>query len=103
MYHFKSAPLSCGGVGARSLYCDMELLIDILGWIGSVEVLIAYGLNVANRLKSNSLTYILLNLTGGIFLIIYSFYYSAFANTFINVVWAVVAIGAMVGYFRKGV
>jgi hypothetical protein len=70
----------------------MELLIDILGWIGSIEVLIAYGLNVANRLKSNSLAYILLNLTGGIFLIIYSSYYSAFANTFINVVWSVVAI-----------
>lgn len=79
----------------------MELLIDILGWIGSVEVLLAYGFNVANKLKSNSLAYILLNLTGGIFLIIYSFYYSAFANTFINVVWAVVAIGAMVGYIRK--
>jgi hypothetical protein len=84
-----------------AIFEAMELLIDILGWIGSVEVLIAYGLNVSNRLKSNSLAYILLNLTGGILLIIYSFYYSAFANTFINVVWAVVAIGAMVGYFRK--
>jgi hypothetical protein len=72
------------------------LLITILGWIGSVEVLLAYGLNVANRLKSNSLTYILLNLTGGIFLIIYTIYLKAFANTFINVVWAVVAVVALV-------
>lgn len=79
----------------------MEMLIDILGWVGSVEVILAYGLNISNRLKSNSLTYILLNLTGGIFLIIYSFYYSAFANTFINVVWVVVAVGAIVQYFRR--
>ena len=73
----------------------MEMLINILGWIGSVMVLLAYGLNVAGRLQSSSLTYILLNLIGGIFLIIYSFYYSAFANTFINVVWAIVAVVAL--------
>jgi hypothetical protein len=79
----------------------IALLITVLGWIGSVEVLLAYGLNVANRLKSNSLAYILLNLTGGFFLIIYTIYLKAFANTFINVVWAVVAVGAMIQYFRK--
>jgi hypothetical protein len=78
-----------------------SLIITILGWIGSFEVLLAYGLNLANRLKSNSLTYILLNLTGGIFLIIYTVYLKAYANTFINVVWAVVAVGALVGYFRR--
>jgi hypothetical protein len=80
---------------------SVALLITILGWIGSFEVLLAYGLNVANQLKSNSLTYILLNLTGGILLIIYTFYLKAYPNTFINVVWAVVAVGAMVQYFRK--
>jgi hypothetical protein len=79
----------------------MELLIDIFGWAGSVLVLLAYGLNLANRMKSTSIAYILLNLIGGILLIIYSFYYSAFANTFINVVWAVVAIGAMIRYYRR--
>jgi hypothetical protein len=80
---------------------SMELLIEILGWIGSFEVLLAYGLNAANRLKSNSLTYILLNLTGGILLIIYTFYLKAYPNTFINVVWVVVAVGAMVQFIRK--
>jgi hypothetical protein len=80
---------------------SLALLITILGWVGSFEVLLAYGLNVANRLKSNSLTYILLNLTGGILLIIYTFYLKAYPNTFINVVWAVVAVGAMIQYFRK--
>ncbi len=73
----------------------MKLLIDILGWVGSIEVLLAFGLNTYQKIKSNSLTYLLLNLTGGIFLIIYSFYYGAFANTFINVVWALVALAAL--------
>jgi hypothetical protein len=74
----------------------MEILIDILGWIGSVEVLLAYGLNTYQKIKSDSIAYILLNLTGGIFLIIYSFYYAAYANTFINVVWVIVALIALV-------
>jgi hypothetical protein len=74
----------------------VELLIDILGWIGSVEVLLAYGLNTYQKIKSDSPGYFLLNLTGGIFLIIYSTYYAAYANTFINVVWATVAIIALV-------
>ena len=72
------------------------MLIDILGWIGSVEVLLAYGLNTYQKIKSDSIAYILLNLTGGIFLIIYSFYYAAYANTFINVVWVIVALIALV-------
>ena len=76
-------------------YWGMEMIIDILGWIGSVEVLLAYGLNTYQKIKSDSAVYTLLNLTGGIFLIIYSFYYAAYANTFINVVWAIVAIIAL--------
>ena len=73
----------------------MEMLIDIIGWIGSVEVLLAYGLNTYQKIKSDSIAYIVLNLTGGIFLIIYSFYYAAYANTFINVVWVIVALIAL--------
>ena len=81
----------------------MELVINILGWLGSVEVLVAFGLNTYQKIKSDSLAYITLNLTGGIFLVIYSFYYHAFANTFINVVWVAVAVGAIVklGLQRK--
>lgn len=73
----------------------MEKLINIIGWLGSFEVLLAFGLNTYQRIDSKSISYLLLNLTGGIFLIIYSYYYGAFANTFINVVWVLVAITAL--------
>ncbi len=79
----------------------MKLLIDILGWTGSVMVISAYGLNSYQRLASNSLSFILLNLIGGIFLIIYSGYYAAFANTFINVVWVIIAVPALIKYFTR--
>ena len=79
----------------------MELTIDILGWLGSVEVILAYALSSYQRIKSNSWTFLLLNFTGGIFLIIYSKYYSAYANTFINLVWVIIAIPAMIKLIRK--
>lgn len=79
----------------------MKLLIDILGWVGSVAVIAAYGLNSYQKIKSDSYLFLILNLIGGIFLIIYSYYYTAFANTFINVVWVIIAVPALIRLFRK--
>jgi hypothetical protein len=62
----------------------MKELIDIIGWIGSVEVIAAYGLNSYQKLKSDSTIFQLLNLTGAIFLIINTIYYHAYPSAFIN-------------------
>lgn len=79
----------------------MKLIIDILGWIGSIAVIAAYGLNSYQKIKSDSYLFLSLNLLGGIFLIIYSYYYTAYANTFINVVWVIIAVPALIRLFRK--
>ena len=79
----------------------MEMLIHIIGWTGSVMVIAAYGLNSYQRLASDSYTFLLLNLVGGTFLIIYTTFLSAFASTFINIVWVVIAIPALVRRMRK--
>lgn len=79
----------------------MELLINILGWIGSMEVVTAYALNSSQKIKSDSITFQTLNLTGAIFLIINSIYKEAYPFTFINTVWAVIAVVAIVGIIRK--
>ena len=79
----------------------MKLLIDILGWIGSVLLIAAYAFTSYQKIKSDSYTFLLLNIVAGIFLIIYSWYYTAFANTFINVVWVIIAVPALIKVFRK--
>jgi hypothetical protein len=79
----------------------MELLIIILGWVGSVEVVAAYGLNSYQKIKSDSLAFQLLNLTGSAFLIINSLYKEAYPFTFINSVWAVIALAAIIGIVKK--
>lgn len=70
----------------------MKLFVDIIGWIGSIEVILAYFLISHNRVNSASVTYQLLNLTGALFLIINTFYYQAYPSTFINFVWVGIAI-----------
>ncbi|MBS1950170.1 MAG: hypothetical protein OJF59_000213 [Cytophagales bacterium] len=79
----------------------MKLLIDTIGWIGSLEVIAAYGLNSYQKIKSDSLLFQLLNLTGGIFLIINTVYYCAYPSAFINVVWVIIASVAIVQFIQK--
>jgi hypothetical protein len=79
----------------------VELFINILGWIGSIEVVAAYALNSSQKIKSDSITFQSLNLTGAIFLIINSLYKEAYPFTFINTVWAIIAVVAIVGIIRK--
>lgn len=79
----------------------MKLFIDIIGWIGSIEVILAYGLNSYQKINSNSLTFQILNLTGGAFLIVNTVYYGAFPSAFINVIWVMIAVPAIYQIIKK--
>ena len=79
----------------------MELWITVVGWAGSVAVIAAYGLNSMQKLKSNSLAFQVLNLSGAILLIINSVFKEAYPFTFINTVWAIIAIVAIFKIVRK--
>jgi hypothetical protein len=79
----------------------VKLIIDILGWIGSVEVIAAYGLNSYQKLASDSNVFQFLNLTGAIFLIVNTIYYGAYPSTFINIVWVIIAAVALLRNWTK--
>lgn len=74
----------------------MNILFEALGWIGSVEILLAYGLTSFQKLKTDSVLFQSLNLTGGIFLIINSIYHEAYPFTFINSIWVLIALPALI-------
>ena len=80
---------------------DFELWIDILGWIGSVEVILAYALISNGKVHGKSVSYQLLNLTGSIFLTANTVYYRAYPSTAINFVWMVVALVALIQAWTK--
>jgi hypothetical protein len=79
----------------------MEVLITAMGWIGSVAVIAAYALNSLQKIKSDSLLFQVLNLTGAVLLIINSVFKEAYPFTFINTVWAVIAVVAIFRMMRK--
>ena len=70
-------------------------LIDAIGWTGSAAVVGAYALLSMNKLDAKSRIFQVLNLIGGVCLIINTSYYGAYPSAFVNVVWAVIAFTAL--------
>jgi len=70
----------------------MNPLIEVIGWLGAVLVLSAYGLLSAHRLSSRSAAYQVLNIAGSIGLVINSGWNGAVPSAVVNVIW--LGIGA---------
>ncbi|NQW28316.1 MAG: hypothetical protein HQ474_10430 [Flammeovirgaceae bacterium] len=73
-----------------------KLLVDILGWLGSIEVVLAYALISAKKMSPNSKIYQWLNISGALFLIANTLFYGAFPSATVNVIWVVIGWVALV-------
>jgi hypothetical protein len=79
----------------------MEFWIDVLGWIGALQILTAYALISLKKVEGDSLFYQLLNIVGSVFLVVNTYYWRAFPSTLVNVVWAIIAVFAIFVIIRK--
>jgi len=70
---------------------NFDLLINILGWTGSILYLLAYVLVSAKKAEGDSLLYQGMNILAGCLLVVYTLALNAYATTGLNAVW--VAIG----------
>ena len=70
----------------------MNILIEILGWIGSVLIVGSYALNITGRLAASSKIYVLANIIGGLFFVVNTYFHQAYPSMFVNIVWVVIAI-----------
>ncbi|MFH1252961.1 MAG: hypothetical protein V1664_01360 [Candidatus Uhrbacteria bacterium] len=66
--------------------------INTLGWIGVAGVLIAYALLSWGIVGAHDLVYQILNGVGAILLIIESAWRKDYPFTFLNAVWAIIAL-----------
>jgi len=71
---------------------EHNLIVDILGWAGAAALLSAYGLVSIKKLEGDSVPYQLLNLAGGLLLIVNTIYYGAYPSSGVNIVWSLIAI-----------
>ncbi|MDH3243717.1 MAG: hypothetical protein OEM26_03790 [Saprospiraceae bacterium] len=70
-------------------------MIDILGWLGSLELVVAYYLVSTKRLGPTTYLYQGLNLKGSVLLLINTAYYGAFPSSFVNFIWIIIAMVAI--------
>jgi predicted membrane protein len=77
------------------------MLIEILGWTGSLLVLIAYAMNISKKLSADSLTYYLLNIAGSSFLIVHTAIHHAFPSMVVNIIWVFIPVVTIVRANRK--
>jgi hypothetical protein len=69
-----------------------KLLINILGWTGSVLYLFAYALVSLKKTEGDSILYQGMNIIAGSLLIVYSYSLGAYATTGLNAVWAAIGM-----------
>ena len=71
---------------------------EIIGWAGALLFMIAYFLLSIKKLRPDELPYQLLNIAGGISLVVNSFHMHDYPSVFTNMIWA--GIGVFAIYFN---
>jgi len=75
--------------------------IDWIGFIGVFQILLAYILNVAGKIKSNNLAFILLNSLGASMACAASILMEYVPFIILEGVWAIVSFVSLINYNRK--
>ena len=75
---------------------DQKLLIDTIGWLGSVFVVAAYFSVSYDRFRMSPFLYQALNAAGSFCLIINTAYYRAYPSASVNVIWLLIALIALI-------
>lgn len=74
----------------------MKLFIELFGWYGAIAIVTAYALVSFSIIQPTDLIYQSLNATGALGILLVSFYKKAYQPGILNVVWATIAILAIV-------
>jgi hypothetical protein len=69
-----------------------HIWFDAVGWAGAAFLLVAYAMISSKKLEADSTGYQLLNIIGSFFLVANTIFYRAYPSSFVNVIWAGIAI-----------
>ena len=74
----------------------MEILVEVVGWLGSSLVITAYFLNMQGLLPAHSPRYRWLNIIGSGCLIVLTMYHGALPAAAENAIWMAIGVVALV-------
>ena len=66
---------------------SLHILIDILGWVGTILYLVAYALVSMKKVEGDSVVYQGMNIVAGALLVINTLYLRAYPSAGLNVAW----------------
>ncbi|RMA58074.1 CBU_0592 family membrane protein [Ulvibacter antarcticus] len=75
--------------------------IDWIGFVGVFQILLAYLLNIAGKLKTDDLTFIVLNLIGASMACLASILMEYLPFIILEGIWAIVSLISLLKYKRK--
>lgn len=78
---------------------NKQYATEIVGWYGTFAILLAYALVSFKVIPANSYIYQILNLTGAIGIVVISLVKKAKQPAALNIVWAVIALFAIISLF----
>lgn len=75
--------------------------LDALGWFGAGLLLSAYALVSFRKLAPDSYAYQGLNIVASVLLLANTLYYGAYPSSFVNGVWTLIAVVAILSIVKK--
>ncbi|MGL5830608.1 MAG: CBU_0592 family membrane protein [Candidatus Altimarinota bacterium] len=69
-----------------------NLIAEIVGWAGTAMIVLAYFLNSFLIIQSNSFWYHILNIAGGVGIMIISYTKKAYQPMVLNIIWTAIAL-----------
>lgn len=72
-----------------------KIIEELIGWYGTVAIVLAYGLNSFELLSSSSVLYQVLNATGALGIVYISFKKKAYQPGVLNLIWTGIALVAL--------
>jgi hypothetical protein len=69
-----------------------HLWFDVIGWVGAAALLVAYAMVSSRKWEGHSSAFQLLNIGGSALLATNTIFYGAYPSTFVNIIWAAIAI-----------
>ena len=75
--------------------------IDLIGFIGVLLILIAYFLNINDKIDSSDIKYILMNLIGAILACLASILMKYYPFVLLEGTWTIVSLVALIKYLKR--
>jgi hypothetical protein len=75
---------------------NKKIVDEIIGWYGTVAIVLAYALLSFGAITSTNLAYQILNGTGALGIVYISFKKKTYQPAVLNVIWAVIATVAII-------